>query len=120
MEAPEKSLEDPGITRKDDPNPKIPLSTLKVVAPRGQWPARAAMLIRSLQMPQEKAGALTWGSQGKGGLVPARKQVAQNCLELKAVFLALRKFQDLCSHKMVLIATDNTTVVAYINKEEGP
>ena len=42
-----------------------------------------------------------------------------NHLELKAVFLALKKFQGLCSNNIVLVATDNTTVVAYINKEEG-
>ena len=42
-----------------------------------------------------------------------------NYLELKAVFLALKEFQDLCVDKMVLVATDNTTVVAYINKEAG-
>ena len=42
-----------------------------------------------------------------------------NYLELKAVFLALKEFQKLCTGKMVLIATDNTTVVAYINKEGG-
>ena len=40
-----------------------------------------------------------------------------NYLELKAVFLALKEFQNLCVDKIVLIATDNTTVVAYINKE---
>ena len=40
-----------------------------------------------------------------------------NFLELKAVFLALKEFQDLCIHKIVLVATDNTTVVSYINKE---
>ena len=40
-------------------------------------------------------------------------------LELKAVFLALKEFQDLCSDKIVLVATDNTTVVSYINKEGG-
>ena len=40
-------------------------------------------------------------------------------LELKAVFLALKEFQDLCSNKIVLVATDNTTVVSYINKEGG-
>ena len=33
-----------------------------------------------------------------------------------AVFLALKEFQDLCLHKIMLIATDNTTVVSYINK----
>ena len=42
-----------------------------------------------------------------------------NYLELKAVFLALKDFQDLCSDKILLVATDNTTVVSYINKEEG-
>ena len=38
---------------------------------------------------------------------------------LKAVFLALKEFQSFCCNKTVLIATDNTTVVAYINKEGG-
>ena len=42
-----------------------------------------------------------------------------NYLELKAVFLALKEFQDLCTDKIVLVATDNTTVVSYINKEGG-
>ena len=42
-----------------------------------------------------------------------------NYLELKAVLLALKEFQALCTNKVVLIATDNTTVVAYINKEGG-
>ena len=42
-----------------------------------------------------------------------------NHLELKAVFLALKEFRTLVCDKTVLIATDNTTVVAYINKEGG-
>ena len=42
-----------------------------------------------------------------------------NYLELKAVFLALKEFQSLCVGRIVLVATDNTTVVAYINKEGG-
>ena len=42
-----------------------------------------------------------------------------NVLELKAVLLALQRFQDICSNQVVLIATDNTTVVIYINKQEG-
>ena len=40
-----------------------------------------------------------------------------NMLELKAVLLALKEFQDHCLGQVVLIATDNTTVVSYINKE---
>ena len=47
-----------------------------------------------------------------------------NYLELKVVFSALKEFQDLCSRKIVLIVTDNTKVVTYINKgrrhEVGP
>ena len=42
-----------------------------------------------------------------------------NHLELKAVFLALKDFQTLVFNNTVLVATDNTTVVAYINKEGG-
>ena len=42
-----------------------------------------------------------------------------NHLELKAVFLALKEFRTLVCNKTVLIATDNTTVVANINKEGG-
>ena len=33
-----------------------------------------------------------------------------NFLELKAVFLALKEFKDLCTGQIVLVATDNTTV----------
>ena len=42
-----------------------------------------------------------------------------NHQELKAVFLALKEFKDLCSNNILLEATDNTTVVAYINKQGG-
>ena len=42
-----------------------------------------------------------------------------NYLELKAVFLALKEFQDLCVNQIVLVATDNITVITYINKEGG-
>ena len=40
-----------------------------------------------------------------------------NFLELKAVFL--KGFEHLCRDQIVLVATDNTTVVSYINKEGG-
>ena len=50
--------------------------------------------------------------------LPERKLHINN-LELKAVFLAQKEFQDLCQSNIVLVAMDNTTVVAYINKEEG-
>ena len=42
-----------------------------------------------------------------------------NFLELKAVFLALKEFEPLYRDQTVLVATDNTIVVAYINKKGG-
>ena len=42
-----------------------------------------------------------------------------NYLELKAVLLVLKEFHDLSLNNIVLKATDNTTVVAYINREGG-
>ena len=42
-----------------------------------------------------------------------------NMLELKAMLLALKEFQDQCRGQVVLIATDNTIVVSYINEEGG-
>ena len=37
----------------------------------------------------------------------------------QAVSLALRSFKDQCQNQTVLVATDNSTVVAYINKQGG-
>ena len=37
----------------------------------------------------------------------------------KAVSLALRDFKDQCQNQTVLVGTDNSTVVAYINKQGG-
>ena len=53
---------------------------------------------------------------GTGSLPGSKLHI--NYLELKAVFLPL-EFQDLCSNKIVLVATDNTKVVSYITKEGG-
>ena len=47
------------------------------------------------------------------------KRLHINVLELKAVSLALRNFKDQCQNQTVLVATDNSTVVAYINKQGG-
>ena len=53
----------------------------------------------------------SWSLQEKGLHI--------NVLELKAVFLALRHFKDQCQDQTVLVATDNSTVVAYINQQGG-
>ena len=65
-----------------------------------------------------------WGSHlepssTQGLWSPQEKGLHINVLELKAAFLALRRFKDQCQDQAVLVATDNSTVVAYItNKGE--
>ena len=65
-----------------------------------------------------------WGahleqSSTQGLWSPQEKGLHINVLELKAVFLALRHFKDQCQDQTVLVGTDNSTVVAYINKQGG-
>ena len=65
-----------------------------------------------------------WGthldqSSTKGLWSDRGKRLHINVLELKAVSLALRSFKDQCQNQTVLVATDNSTVVAYINKQGG-
>ena len=63
-----------------------------------------------------------WGAHlgdytAKGGWSVAESRLHINFLELKAVLLALKAFESRCRGRVVLVATDNMTVVAYINKE---
>ena len=65
-----------------------------------------------------------WGahldqSSTKGLWSDREKRLHINVLELKAVSLTLRSFKDQCQNQTVLVATDNSTVVAYINKQRG-
>ena len=65
-----------------------------------------------------------WGAHlgdftARGVWSPLESRLHINFLELKAVFLAIRQFEQLCKDQIVLVATDNTTVVSYINKQGG-
>ena len=64
-------------------------------------------------------GAHLGDSTARGVWSEVESQLHINFLELKAVFLALKSFEPLCLNQIVLVATDNTTVVAYINKQGG-
>ena len=55
----------------------------------------------------------------KGLWSDREKRLHINVLELKAVSLALQRFKDQCQNQTVLVATNNSTVVAYINKQGG-
>ncbi len=70
------------------------------------------------------ASAMGWGAMCNGhaaaGLwTGSRLQWHINCLELLAVWLALRRFKGLLHDKHVLVRTDNTATVAYINHQGG-
>ena len=58
-------------------------------------------------------------TSAKGLWSDREKRLHINVLELKAVSLALQRFKDQCQNQTVLVATDNSTVVAYINKQGG-
>ena len=64
-------------------------------------------------------GAHLGDSMARGVWSDVESRLHINFLELKAVFLALKSFEPQCKNQIVLIATDNTTVVAYINKQGG-
>ena len=67
---------------------------------------------------KEGWGAHLNDSTARGSWSLPESKLHINYLELKAVLLALKEFGDLCTGQIVLVATDNTTVV-YINKEGG-
>ena len=54
----------------------------------------------------------------KRPMVQVKRKLAHN-LELKAVLLALKQFEQLYWNQTILVCNDNTTVVSYINKEGG-
>ncbi|KAL0187925.1 hypothetical protein M9458_015024, partial [Cirrhinus mrigala] len=64
-------------------------------------------------------GAVCNGQAALGSWTEPRLRWHVNCLELLAVFLALRRFLPMLRHKHVLVHTDNTATVAYINHQGG-
>ena len=65
-----------------------------------------------------------WGphmgdSQISGTWTCTHRKLHINCLEFKAVVSALQHWAPLLQGHQVMIATDNSTVVSYINKQEG-
>ena len=64
-------------------------------------------------------GAHTGDSQIAGVWIHSERELHINVLELKAVILVLKHWVAALQGHHVMIATDNTTVVAYINKQGG-
>ena len=73
-----------------------------------------------LQMPPKKAWGAHLNEIVLSGLWSNKEaQLHINVLELKAVLLALKGFQEHLQGQSVLICSDNSTVVSYLNKEGG-
>ncbi|KAL0168810.1 hypothetical protein M9458_037032, partial [Cirrhinus mrigala] len=64
-------------------------------------------------------GAVCNGQAASGSWTGPRLQWHIKCLELLAVLLALRRFRPMLRHKHVLVRTDSTATVAYINHQGG-
>ena len=123
--ASQKQLEGTRVTRKGDPNSQVPAPPLTMVATGKQRSHRPTITPNkhALQIFTD-ASKEGWGAHlnertARGSWSLPESKLRINHLELKAVFLALKEFQDLCTDKILLVATDNTTVVSYINKEGG-
>ena len=122
--ASQKQLEGTRITTKGDPSPQVPAPPFTMVLKEddvltGQplHPIKHALQIFT-DTSIEGWGAHLNEHTARGTWSLPGSKLHINYLELKAVFLPL-EFQDLCSNKIVLVATDNTTVVSYITKEGG-
>ena len=63
-------------------------------------------------------GAHLGDSTARGVWSDVESRLHINFLELKAVFLTLKSFEPLCKSQIVLIATDNTTVVVISTNRE--
>ncbi|XP_028306693.1 uncharacterized protein LOC114465708 [Gouania willdenowi] len=64
-------------------------------------------------------GALCNGAAVRGLWTSVQSRLHINYLEMLAAFLALKYFRSVLSDQHVLIRTDNTTVVSYINRQGG-
>ena len=115
-------------------NWRVPESLEKVIPvsrslhPHLRWWLEESNVLQGQPIPSKTCSAIVYRcikrrlgrslkqSHCKGNLVPARKQATHKLPELMAVFLDLKEFQNLCKNNIVLIAMDNTTVVAHINR----
>ena len=94
------------------------LDPAKVLSGQPLHPLRHALQLFT-DASNEGWGAHLGDYMAKGVWLESESALHINLLELKAVLLALKRFERLCCNQIVLVCTDNTTVVSYINKEGG-
>ena len=117
--APQKTLEGRRISGKGDSSSKVPSPAPSMVDQGDKCLTRPAaipfaschsILYRRLK---RRLGCSLRRLHSKRHLVSSRK--SPSCELPGTVVLSLKRFQHLVQGKVVLVATDNTTVVAYIN-----
>ena len=108
----------PSLDRNDFCTPRLVAEPHKCAERCGPSSQRHSIQLFT-DTSNEAWGAHLSQSSTKGLWSDGEKRLHINVLELKAVSLALRSFKDQCQNQTVLVATDNSTVVAYINKQEG-
>ena len=125
--ASQEQLDSTGIPRKGHSNHQVFEPPSTTVAERGQCTHRSTITPMAIKHALEiftDASKEGWDTHlnehtARGTWSLPESKLHINYLELKAIFLALKEFQNLCSDKIVLVATDNTTVGSYINKKGG-
>ncbi|CAG2225795.1 unnamed protein product [Mytilus edulis] len=66
-----------------------------------------------------RLGSISGGAYNLGSLESRSFGRAYQCIEMKAVLFALNHFQMSLKNQSVILATDNTTVVAYLKNQGG-
>ena len=126
--ASQKQMEGTQITRKSDSYSQVIAPPPTMVAGGRQCASRSTITpnktcsVDLYRRIKRRVGHSFKRAHCKRYLVPSKKQVAYKLSGTKTVFLALKEFHDLCSDKIVLVATDNITVMSYIGRrhEVGP
>ena len=101
--ASQTQLEGPRITGKGDPNPQVlaPPFTMMAEGRQCTYSPTITQIKQALQIITD-ASVEGWGARlvehfATATWSPPGRKLHINYLELKAVFLALKEFQDLCS-----------------------
>ena len=123
--APKETLTGSRGLRESHSPTSLSSPSLRLVAGRGKCAKRSTLIsVKShpsivYRRIKRRLGRSLRGLYGKRSLVRRRKPASYKLLGAKGSLKGLKSFELLCRNQIVLIATDNTTVVAYINKQGG-
>ena len=113
-----KSLEN-SIPIPKSPQASKVVATIRKCSSRPTPTSSKACMSNLYQCIKRRMGAHLGDFTATGLWSLLDSKLHNNFLELKVVLLALKHCKYLSRNQTVLIATDNTTLVAYINKEGG-